>query len=681
MSVDVPTEITGLQQLQGLAELLRQASARYYEGDGTDLLMDDTTYDTGIRVLQAAVAAHPAWAGQVDDLLNQVSGGQASGDVRHAAPMLSLDKATDDKELLDFARRVGRLVGSDPDQLVFCVEPKLDGMAVSVVYENSQLARIVTRGNGQAGEDVTRNATAAHGIPTQIEVDYDHFEVRGEVVMTSQDFEQANRLRLAHDDPPFANPRNCVGGSLRTKHRTYQVPLHFYAYGLVMPGVDRMDHTEQMDCVRLLGFTPAIDILDGTTKHLVTGPGATITAIHQIEQQRPHLGVDIDGAVIKLEDAFQRSEAGEGTSTPRWAIAFKYPPDTKMTELLAIDVAVGRTGAISYTARVTPVQVGGTTISNISVHNPEIIQTKGLRLPAPGSNKKQLVWLYRANDVIPQISGPVNNDTEGTEPFLPPQVCPNCGGELDRTNRVWRCLRGRACGTERSISYAAGRDCLDLEGIGTTTVQALVSSGRVTNVADLFTLTADDLMRYGQMGEKNAVKVAQRIQDARNLPMSKIATSLGIRATGRSMSKRLSKYYGSMEAFRHASLESLQQVEAVGPDRAAIIREELDELSDVLDELAQLNIGQTETVDNNGPTPLAGMTVVVTGAMSGPLADFSRQAMKDLIERLGGRASDSVSTKTNLVISTESHSSKTQKARQLGVPIVSPEEFAASYLG
>ena len=377
-----------------LADRLRAAAAAYYSGDGTQT-MDAATYDAGIRQIRGAAEEH-GWD-DADDLLYEVAGGQAGGDVRHEVPMLSLDNAMDDDEMRAFFDRVAAKTGVPDDQLTWVVEPKLDGMALSVRYVDGLVADIVTRGNGLAGESVMRVARHADGIPAQVSGEAS-FTVVGECVMTHEGFAEANRRRTEHGERPFANPRNAVAGSLRAKHRTYTVPLAFIAYGAHAPAEDPSAYTTDpmperyevtMARLRSLGFTTPGDVIGNPPTAF--GSAGALSQIAVIEQARHALPMDTDGAVVKANDPMVRQVMGEGSRSPRWAIARKFAPDTRETDLLSIEVAVGRTGNLSFTAKVAPVSVGGVTIESVTVHNVSEIARKGLRLPGAAGVAQRVV--------------------------------------------------------------------------------------------------------------------------------------------------------------------------------------------------------------------------------------------------------------------------------------------------
>lgn len=677
-----------------LADKLRSAAAAYYSGDGAQL-MDDATYDTGIRELRSLAGEH--YLTEADDLFTQVAGGQDGGDVSHATPMLSLDNAMDDAELDAFFARVSTKLGIPAAEIAWTVEPKLDGMALSVCYIDGKLDKVVTRGNGLAGEDVTAIAKTVKGIPDDLHEPIT-VAVRGECVMTKSDFEVSNQRRIESGKGPFANPRNAVAGSLRAQHRSYTSAMSFYAYGVVVDGLDGLSHSSAMASVEALGFDTARSITPG--RSTVAGADGAKAAIARIESGRADFDMDTDGAVVKVDDNVWQEKMGEGSRSPRWAIARKFAPDTRETDLLDIDVAVGRTGNLSFTAKVAPVSVGGTTISSVTVHNVSEIARKGLRLPGPDGAAQRVV-VRRAGEVIPEIVGVADTGPgeDRTRAFEPPTQCPN-GHALDTSGIIWTCVLGRDCAISAGIRYAVSRDCLDIEGMGSQIVDALVGSGIVSDVADLFELDMTDLLTVPRLGQSNATKIMAQIDQARTLPLARIVTALGIRGTGRSMSRRIAAHFGTMAAIRTATADQMAEVEGIGPIKAPSIVEELVELAPVLDRLEKMGIGSArnaapappssvEGVALGSPTgaapstlPLTGMSVCVTGAMTGRLEGMSRNDVNELIESLGGRAASSVSAKTDLLLTDdpESGTGKAKKARELGVEIVSPDEFAERYI-
>ncbi|MHB8318140.1 MAG: NAD-dependent DNA ligase LigA [Acidimicrobiales bacterium] len=671
-----------------LTNQLRSAARAYYAGDGSQLI-DDASYDVGIRKLQAAAVQH-GWT-DADDLLTQVAGGQAASDgVPHEVPMLSLDNAMNDAELQAFFDRVAHKTGITPEDLAWVVEPKFDGMALSVRYHDGLVAQILTRGNGLVGESVVGVARYITGIPAVLPHEAS-VTVVGECVMTHEDFAEANQMRLEHGERPFANPRNAVAGSLRAKNRDYRVPMTFIAYGAHAPAMDPAAYTTDpmperysMTISRLhnLGFVTAADVVGNQL--VAKGSVDAVRQVARIEEQRHTFPMDTDGAVLKADNPHVRETMGEGSRSPRWAIARKFAPDTRETDLLDIEVAVGRTGNLSFTAKVTPVAVGGTTISSATVHNVSEIARKGLRLPGPGGGIAQRVVVRRAGEVIPEIVGVADASPgeDETSPFVPPTQCPN-GHALDTTGIIWSCVLGRDCTISAGICYAVSRDCLDVEGMGPQIVDALASSGVVSDVADLFELTIDRLLAVPRLGRANANKILAQIDKARTLPLARIVTALGVRGTGRAMSRRITQHFQTLDAIRAATVEQMAQVEGIGPIKAPSIVEELVELASVLDRLEAMGIGSTKSDAPIEALSLADKSVCVTGAMTGALAGMSRNEVNELIESLGGRAASSVSAKTSLLLTDnpDSGTGKAKKARELGVEIVSPNEFAERYMG
>ncbi|MEV5803366.1 NAD-dependent DNA ligase LigA [Streptomyces collinus] len=676
-----------------------KAAAAYYAG-GTSSL-DDDTYDRLVRGIAAWEADHPE---QVlpDSPTGKVAGGAAEGDVPHTVAMLSLDNVFSPEQFSAWAASLSRRIGHETER--FSVEPKLDGLAVAARYTEGRLARLITRGDGTAGEDVSHAIGTIEGLPDRLSEPVT-VEVRGEVLMTTDQFEQANEVRTAHGGQPFANPRNAAAGTLRAKDRAYTVPMTFFGYGLLpLPDTDDalavrltgLAHSELMALAAELGVNTT-----GTT--LVPGVTAAttddvLTRVTEIAALRAELPFGIDGIVIKADLAADQQAAGSGSRAPRWAIAYKLPAVEKITRLLEVEWNVGRTGIIAPRGVLEPVEIDGSTITYATLHNPADITRRDLRL---GDH----VMVHRAGDVIPRIEAPVAHLRTGTEqPIVFPEVCPRCGFGIDTGQERWRCEQGRNCHLVASLSYAAGRDQLDIEGLGATRVVQLVEAGLVTDLADLFALTREQLLSLERMGETSSDNLLNALAAARAQPLSRVLCALGVRGTGRSMSRRIARHFATMDAVRAADAEALQQVDGIGPEKAPSIVAELAELAPLIDKLVAAGVNMTEpgatppstqTADAGAGAdgaetaaapaagPLAGMTVVVTGGMTGPLEKLGRNQMNELIERAGGRSSSSVSKKTTLVVAGEGAGSKRTKAEDLGVRLATPDEFAvlvADYL-
>ncbi|MFF7636008.1 NAD-dependent DNA ligase LigA [Kitasatospora sp. NPDC008050] len=648
-----------------------RAAAAYY-ADGATPLGDDE-YDALLRSIEAYEGAHPD---QVlpDSPSGKVGAGAAVGDVPHSVPMLSLDNVFSAEELTQWAAGLERRLARPVDG--WCVEPKLDGLAVAARYRAGHLYQLLTRGDGLAGEDITHSADAVLGLPAQLTEPLD-VELRGEVLLTTEQFDHANEVRTAHGAIPFANPRSGAAGTLRAKDRPYRIELTFFAYGAIGP--DALGHTALLERLSELGANTAA----ATAAHPVRC--ATLDEVQQrideVAELRDTLAFGIDGVVVKADSAEDQELAGSGSRAPRWAVAHKLAARYKVTRLLDVEWNVGRTGIIAPRAVLEPVVIDGVTVTYATLHNPADITRRGLRLG-------DKVFVYRAGDVIPRVQAPLIDERTGTEqPIAFPEVCPRCGDAIDATEQRWRCVRGRGCQAVASIRYAAGRDQLDVEGLGGTRAVQLVDAGLVANVADLFTLTREQLLTLERMGDTSADNLLTAIATARSAPLHRVFCALGVRGTGRTMSRRIAAHFGSMAAIRAADADSLAAVDGIGSEKARVIVAELAELAPVLEALITQQVGTTESEPAAGAVgggtragqpagPLAGQSVVVTGTMTGALGDLSRTEMNELIEHAGAKASSSVSKRTTLLVAGEKAGSKRAKAEELDIRIVTPEEFA-----
>ncbi|HTJ38466.1 MAG TPA: NAD-dependent DNA ligase LigA [Dactylosporangium sp.] len=663
---------------------VRDAAAAYYAGP--DLAMDDAVYDALMQRVAATEDAHPDW--KVEDSPTEVvaAGGGVVGDVVHSEPMLSLDNVFNEDTLRKWALRLEKLIGRPVAG--FTVEPKIDGLAIAARYEDGRLVQVATRGDGRAGEDVTAQARRAAGLPEHLAEPLT-IEVRGEVFMTDADFDVANGMRTATGEPPFAHPRSAAAGTLRAQDRTYDAPLSFVAYGA--RGLGDGPHSAAMAELARLGVSSTAGM------PVSTSIDDLLAAVEALNTGRGTLGYGIDGAVIKADQPADRELAGSSSRAPRWGIAYKFPADTRTTRLKAIEVQVGRTGVITPVAVLEPVQISGVIVTSATLHNFDDLVRRNVR---PGDT----VFVRRAGDVIPEITGAkLDERPADSVPFEPPVRCPRCDGEIDRTQKRWRCTRGRACGAREALSYYAARDSMDIEGLGGKLIDMVTAAGLVTDPADLYDLKVETLAAFDRMGEVSATKLVTAIQSSKTQPMSRVLTGLGVRMTGRSMSRRLATHFGTMEALLAASVTDLQEVEGVGPERAVTIAAELVELQPVIARLTARGVNMTEptyrprppaaspadasAADASDPdaadaAPAAllplqkedgtPMTVVVTGSVPG----LTRNEGNEAVERLGGRSSGSVSKKTDLVVVGEGAGSKAAKAEELGVRVMPAEEFA-----
>ncbi|MEE1770875.1 NAD-dependent DNA ligase LigA [Streptomyces sp. JV185] len=668
-------------------EATEAAAAYYATGEST---LDDDAYDRLVRGIAAYEQEHPQ---EVLDAspTGKVAGGAAVGDVPHTVPMLSLDNVFSADQFVTWTasleRRIGRPVAA------WSVEPKLDGLAVAARYRAGRLEQLITRGDGTAGEDVSHAIGTVVGLPEQL-AEPVTIEMRGEILMTTEQFEQANAVRTEHGGAPFANPRNGAAGTLRAKDRAYTVEMTFFAYGaLPLPDsggltetLAELPHSEVLAYVARLGVHTAADT-DVAPRTVATVEEAQ-SRVGEVAALRASLPFGIDGIVIKADLAADQREAGSGSRAPRWAIAYKLPAVEKVTRLLGVEWNVGRTGIIAPRAVLEPVEIDGSTVSYATLHNPADITRRDLRLG-------DRVMVYKAGDIIPRIEAPVAHLRTGDEkPIDFPESCPQCGSEIDTSEQRWRCVRGRDCRLVASISYAAGRDQLDIEGLGATRVVQLVDAGLVADFADLFTLEREQLLGLERMGETSTDNLLAAIEAARAQPLSRVFCALGVRGTGRSMSRRIARYFAHMDRIRAADAEELQRVDGIGKEKAAGVVAELVELAPLIEKLVAAGVTMTEpgatpppepgerdaeaaaTDGEGGALPLDGMTVVVTGAMTGVLEKLSRNEMNELIERAGGKSSSSVSKRTSLLVAGEKAGSKRTKAEDLGIRIAAPDEFA-----
>lgn len=641
---------TGRAEFDAAVAAVRGAAAAYY--DSGVLLMADADYDVLVGRVEATVDV-TGW----DDggVVSRVAAGQsAGGDVTHEQPMLSMAKTVTVAELNVFVERVG--------DVVLIVEPKLDGLAVTVRYRDGRLVQVATRGDGRTGEDVTAQAGNVLGLPARVAASFTGV-VAGEVYMTDTDFEMSNENRVADGGALFVNPRNAVAGSLRkvgTRSR-----MSFAAYDAYGDTVNRIGtYTDRMRALRDAGIATCLD--------LVNVPDGLTAAIAHIETARPTLGYPIDGAVIKVDAYADRERLGATSSTPKWALAWKYAAAEATSTLRGIEVTVGRTGRISLTGIIDPVFVAGATVTRATLHNPNWLHEQQLGI---GST----VIVVRAGDVIPRITAPIGAQNIGIEPYVTPNECPQCDNPWDKTSILWRC-QSPTCGTVNAITYWASRDCLDIEGLGETVSEALIEHG-VTSVADLYDLTVNDLaalpLTDGRLlGEKNATKIHANIQASKTAPFARVITGLGIRLTGRSVGRWLASEFHTMDALRAASISDIAAIEKLGDIKATSIVNGLKTLTPVIDKLAAhgVNMGTEPTV-NTRTLPLAGKTYVISGSIPG----YSRNEAHERIEALGGKASSSVSKTTTALITTETGTSKAAKARELGVTVIDPGEFAALF--
>ncbi|MET8574228.1 NAD-dependent DNA ligase LigA [Streptomyces sp. NPDC005012] len=670
-------------QYEAAIARVRAAARAYYGGDGdtaAESVLDDATYDRELLAIAAYEEAHPGET-SADSPTHQVAAGAApAGDVAHTVPMLSLDNVFSAEQLAAWGESLQRRLGR-PVEGGFTVEPKLDGAAVAARYRDGRLVQVVTRGDGRFGEDVSHVIGTVEGLPELLETPVT-VEVRGEVLFTQAQFERANEIRAEHGAKVFSNPRNGAAGTLRAKDRPYRLAMTFWAYGAVpldggsfLP--EGAPHSEVLALLSRAGVRTTRDNPAALLR--VRTVEEARARVEEIQAMRPSLPFGIDGVVVKADDAAEQRAAGFGSRFPYWAIAYKLPAVERTTRLLDVEWNVGRTGVLAPRARLEPVELDGSVVEYATLHNPADIRRRDLHIG-------DTVTVYKAGDIIPRVQAAVVALRPADAVAVPlPEACPHCGGAVDRSQERWRCVKGAACRLPALIAYAAQRDCLDIDGLGATYVNALVASGAVADIADLYTLDLETLTAASGSAKRGASLLAQ-IEAARARPLSRQLCALGIRNTGRRLSQRIAAHFRTMDAVRAADAEAMREVEGIGPEKAPGIVAALAELGPVIDKMAAAGADLTEPVDPGaGEGPLVGedgrpMKVVVTGKMTGPLADLGRTGVKDLIERAGGRAGDTVTAETAYLVAAPAAggklSSKAAKAQKLGVTVIGPEEFA-----
>jgi len=661
---------TTRDEVERLRAELDDANYRYYVLD--DPRLTDADYDRRLRRLQELEADHPELASP-DSPTQRVGAPPEAGfpEVVHAVPMLSLDNAFDEAELEAFVQRVAERLERDGEAIAFCCEPKLDGAAVSLVYENGRLASGATRGDGRTGEGITSNLRTLRSVPLRLrgEAPPDLLEVRGEVIMSHAGFEAMNERARAEETKVFANPRNAAAGSLRQLDPkvTASRPLEFTAYQVARVEPDPGETTHSALMARLGDF----GLRTSSRLEVVQGAAGVIDYCRRLGEARDSLGYDIDGVVIKVDDLRLQRELGFVARAPRWAIAFKFPAQEQVTRLNDVEFQVGRTGAITPVARLEPVSVAGVTVANATLHNADEIARLGVRI---GDS----VAIRRAGDVIPQVVRVVEAAAEAREIVFPTR-CPACGSQIERLEgeAVARCSGGLYCPAQRkeALKHFASRRALDIEGLGEKLIEALVEREWVTTPADLFRLEAERLAELPRMGRKSAENLVAALEKAKTTTLPRFIYALGIREVGEATAANLARHFGTLEALMAADIEALEAVEDVGPVVAAHVHTFFRQPHnrETIDDLLACGLRWEEEAVAERPQPLAGQTWVLTGT----LESMTRDQGKARLQALGAKVAGSVSKKTAGLVAGEAAGSKLEKAMQLGVPVLDEAAFLA----
>lgn len=647
-------------RIEELIKILNHANYRYYVMD--DPQMADYEYDQLLRELEDLEAKNPELLRP--DSPTQRVGGEALSQfkkVSHPVPLMSLQDVFSHDELTDFLDKVSIQY---PD-CQFSVEPKIDGLSVALEYENGRFVRGATRGDGVVGEDVTENLKTIRSIPMTIPDAPERLIVRAEVFMPKKSFEALNDRQEAAGKPLFANPRNAAAGSLRQLDPKIaaQRNLDAYIFNIQLAdGVDFHTHKETLDYLRDRHFKVIPSSILSNTQQI-------LSQVNAIDAQRSDLTCDIDGAVIKVDQLSLREKMGATAKCPRWAVAYKYPPEIKPTVVEDIVVQVGRTGVLTPKAVVRPVRLAGTTVTNATLHNQDFISQRDIRIG-------DTVLIRKAGEIIPEIlEVDFAKRPEGTAPYQLPAQCPVCGAITTRDDdgAFLRCT-GIACPAQlsRNIAHFVSRDAMDIDGLGGAIVDSLIDKGLINSPADIYDLKLEDIKSLWKSGETAAKKLLTAIENSKQQDLSRLIYALGIRQVGSKTGKVLAGVFGTMEALAKASVEDLTQIPDVGAVTAEYIVQWFTQSQSIrmLEKLklAGVNFESKKSVTD---TRFAGMTFVLTGA----LTQFTRDEATEQIERFGGKASGSVSKKTTYVVVGENAGSKERKARELGIPILSEEAF------
>lgn len=643
-------------------QLCKQAERHnfnYYVLD--DPTIEDDEYDRLMRRIKEIEAENPEIVSESSP--TQHVGGFAINTfekVTHEVQMGSLQDVFSKCELYEFDERVKKAVG----KAVYCVEPKIDGLSVSLEYKDGIFTRGSTRGDGFVGEDITKNLKTIKSIPMVLREKIPFIEVRGEVYMPKADFEKLVRKQLENDEQPAKNPRNAAAGSLRQKDSrvTASRGLDIFVFNLQrIEGRELTCHSESLDYMKSLGF----NVIDGykTFDNIEDA----VSRIMEIGENRQSYSYDIDGAVIKVDDFELRNELGSTAKVPKWAVAFKYPPEEKETKLLDIEINVGRTGALTPVAVFEPVWLAGTTVSRAVLHNQDYIDSKDIRIG-------DIIAVRKAGDIIPEIVRSVSH-AENSEPFVIPHICPVCHGKAERAEdeAVIRCVN-IDCPAQllKNIEHFASRPAMNIDGLGEAVVKQLVENRLISTVADLYSLQQQDLEMLPGFAKVSASKLIANIENSKTNSPDRLLFALGIKGIGQKNAQLLMKHFGSIEKLSETSPEEISAVENFGDILANNIFTALHEphMTELIERLKSYGVNTVYQSDVKSDK-LAGLTFVITGT----LPDMTRDEAKTLIEQNGGKCSGSVSKKTSYVLAGEEAGSKLTKAQQLGVTVISQQQL------
>ena len=659
------------ERINHLRKLISYHSKRYYENDAPEI--SDFEYDKMFEELKSLEIANPQYYSPTSP--TQRVGGKALDTfekVRHEVKMASLTDVFSFEELRDFIRKVKAEVGEDTE---FSVEPKIDGLSVSLKYEEGILTIGATRGNGTEGENVTANVKTIRNVPLELN-EKESLTVRGEVYMPHKSFEKLNKEKEENGENLWANPRNAAAGSLRCldSKETAKRGLDIFVFNLQAGDISLDTHKGTIEKISSLGFKTIPLLYVGNDEDEI------VNAVIGLGESRPHLDYDIDGTVIKVNSLEKRKELGEGTSTPKWAVAYKFPPEQKSTKLLDIVIQVGRTGVLTPNAVLEPVKLAGTSVSRATLHNIDIIKEKDIRIG-------DTVIVQKAGDIIPEVVGSVKEARQGNEvPYSMPDKCPSCGGALtyddaddfiddgeDFTLGALRCTNPTCpAQLERNITHFASKKAMNIEGVGGKLVKALLENKLIHDASDLYYLSKEEIASLDRMGEKSADNFISSIQASKEMGLARLIFALGIRHIGEVASGELANKFGSIDALFEATEKEIKEIGDFGDVMAKSVVDFFNkpETKYIVEHLKDAGVKTTEEIKELS-NDFEGLTFVLTGT----LENMTRDEASDMIKARGGKVSSSVSSKTSYVLAGEAAGSKLTKAQSLGVKIIDKEEF------
>ncbi len=649
------------QEIEHLRREIEKNSHLYYDLDAP--LISDFEYDAMMRRLEELEAEHPELV--TPDSPTQHVGGQVMSSfapVTHEAPLESLTDVFSEEELMEFGHKMNELV-TVPHQ--YSVEPKIDGLSMALRYENGVFVQGATRGNGTVGEDVTENLRTIRNLPMQLKNAPEHLVVRGEVYMSKAVFQELNAEREVRGEALFANPRNAAAGSMRQQDPKVAASrkLDIILFNIQASSETYKTHGETLDAMREMGFNVIPYKLYDNIRDCVE-------QVRYLGDHREELPYDMDGAVIKINDLEQRRQLGSTAKAPRWAVAYKYPPEQKESKVVDIVVQVGRTGVLTPKAVIEPVRLAGTTVTNATLHNQDFVDKLDIRVG-------DTVVVQKAGEIIPEVLS-VNHALrpEGTVPFHLPETCPECGGPVvrDEDGVAMRCT-GAECPAQRlrNIAHFASREAMDIDGLGISLCESLIRNGLVKSPAELYYLQQESLEKLERMGKKSAANLMHAIEQSKQQGLARVLCGFGIRQVGAKASRTLASHFGTMDKLMAAGGEELTAVPDIGPITAEFIREWLDQPQSQHQIRLLREAGVVlENTDVVLDTRFQGKTFVLTGA----LEQYTREEAGALIEKFGGKVSSSVSKKTSYVLAGENAGSKLTKANDLGIPVITEDEFA-----